>query len=239
MLIRQLKLNFHAMIADQFVVRLLLGLAAVTLWAQDPGAAMRASIEKQRAAAEIQRASTRKQAESVGAVLMPGEHVNASAPAEDLLPEPEPEHGCDPLSDSELSPLIASAASAAAIDPKLLRAVVDQESAGRPCAVSSKGAKGLMQLMPNTALDLGVDDPFDPKSNIDAGARYLKQLLEKFQGDLPQTLGAYNAGPKTVDQAGGVPKIPETQDYVKSILQKLGITRTDPPSIPPPKPIEN
>ena len=212
-----------------------MALVAVTAFAQDPAAAMRAAIEKQRAAAEIQRASARKQAESLGAILPPGEHVNSAAPAEDLLPEP----GCDPLPDTELSSLITNAATVSAIDPKLLRAVIDQESGARPCAVSSKGAKGLMQLMPATALDLGIDNPFDPKSNIDAGARYLKQLLEKFQGDLPQALGAYNAGPKTVDQAGGVPQIPETQDYVKSILQKMGITRTDPPKIQPPKPIEN
>jgi len=143
------------------------------------------------------------------------------------------------MADADIGPLIESAAKASDLQPNLLRAVIEQEAARRPCAVSPKGAKGLMQLMPDTALDLGVTDAFDPRSNVDAGARYLKQLLDKFQGDIPQALGAYNAGPKAVDQAGGIPKIRETQDYVKSILQKLGITRTDPPSIQPPKPIEN
>jgi soluble lytic murein transglycosylase-like protein len=124
-------------------------------------------------------------------------------------------------------------------NPKLLRAVMERESGFHPCAVSPKGAKGLMQLMPDTAAQLGVKDPFDPKENVDAGAHYLKQMLDRYKGDLSQALGAYNAGPAAVDQAGGVPDIPETLDYVKSILQKLAPTRTDPPSIPPPKPIEN
>ena len=96
-----------------------------------------------------------------------------------------------------------------------------------------------MQLMPETATQLGVHDPFDPKENIEAGAKYLRQLLDKYKGDMAQALGAYNAGPSTVDQSGGVPAIPETKDYVDAILKKLGITRTDPQSIQMPKPIGN
>jgi soluble lytic murein transglycosylase-like protein len=75
--------------------------------------------------------------------------------------------------------------------------------------------------MPDTAEQLAVHDVFDPKENIEAGAKYLKQLLDKYKGDLKLALGAYNAGPTTVDQAGGIPDIPETRDYVDSILKKL------------------
>lgn len=205
--------------------------------------AMRAALEKQQAAAARQRESIRKQAESVGVSLLPGGHVNGSAPFEPGEPsadaDPAAQFPCDPIADPTVAPIIDQAAKTQDLEAKLLRAVIEQESAYRPCAVSPKGAKGLMQLMPDTAEQLGVKDPFDPQENIQAGAKYLKQLLDKYKGDLPQTLGAYNAGPTAVDQAGGVPDIQETRDYVKSILQRLAPTRTDPPSTPPPKPIEN
>ena len=145
----------------------------------------------------------------------------------------------DGRTDAVAAPLIDGAAQQQGVDAKLLRAVIDQESGFRPCAVSTKGAQGLMQLMPATAEELKVDDPFDPKQSIDGGARYLKQLLDKYKGDIPQTLAAYNAGPGATDQAKGVPDIPETRAYVDAILQKLGIKRTDQPSIQTPKPIEN
>ena len=206
--------------------------------------AMRSALEKQQAAAARQRESIRKQAESVGVWLPPGGHVNGSAPSESTpeasaAGDPAAQIPCDPIADLTVAPIIDLAAKAQELEAKLLRAVIEQESAYRPCAVSPKGAKGLMQLMPDTAAQLGVKDPFDPQENIEAGAKYLKQLLDKYKGDLPQTLGAYNAGPAAVDQAGGVPDIQETRDYVKSIMQKLAPTRTDPPSIPLPKPIEN
>ena len=146
---------------------------------------------------------------------------------------------CDPLADSLAAPIIEEAAKTHKVEAKLLRAVIDQESAFRPCAVSPKGAKGMMQLMPDTAQELGVADPFDAKQNILAGAKYLKQLLDKYKGDLPQALGAYNAGANAVDQSGGVPNIQETKDYVKAIMEKLKPSRTEPPPIPPPKPIAN
>ena len=99
-----------------------------------------------------------------------------------------------------------------------------------------------MQLMPVIIEQFAVGDPFDAKANVDAGAKYLKQLMEKYKGDLSLTLGAYNAGPTAVDDAKGIPDIPETRNYVDAILQTLGkksSTRTDPPHIPMPKPIEN
>jgi soluble lytic murein transglycosylase-like protein len=93
-----------------------------------------------------------------------------------------------------------------------------------------------MQLMPATADSLQVDDPFDPKQNMEAGAKYLKQMLDKFGGDITKALGAYNAGPNSDDPAN---RIPETKNYVNSILTKMGIKHTDPQSIQTPKPIEN
>lgn len=146
---------------------------------------------------------------------------------------------CEPLADSVIAPLINANAKSQDVKPELLRAVIEQESGYRPCAVSAKGAQGLMQLMPATAQDLGVKDPFDPKENVAAGAKFLKQLVDKYKGDLPKALGAYNAGSATVDQTGGVPDIQETKDYVDAILKKLGITRTAPQNTPTPKPIGN
>ena len=188
--------------------------------------------EQQRAAMEMQRAAARKQAETVGARLKPwGEVTVEAGPAfESAKPE------CDALADSVAAPLVEGAAKEQGVDAKLLRAVIDQESGFHPCAISSKGAQGLMQLMPGTADLLQVADPFDPKENIEAGAKYLKQLLDKNGGDIAKALGAYNAGPNTDDPAD---KIPETKAYVDAILTKMGIKHTDPQSIQMPKPIGN
>ncbi len=187
-----------------------------------------------------QRAAAQKQAASVGARLMPwGEPITESGPGfESAKPESASPKAaeCDALADSVSSPLVDAAAKSQGIDAKLIRAVIDQESAFRPCAVSSKGAQGLMQLMPGTADLLQVDDAFDPKQNIEGGAKYLKQLLDKNGGDVAKALGAYNAGPNADDPAN---KIPETKAYVDAILTKLGIKRTGPQSIQTPKPIGN
>lgn len=104
------------------------------------------------------------------------------------------------------------------VDPLLIKAVILAESNFDCKAVSRKGAKGLMQLMPETAADLNVWDPFDPQANILGGACYLRQLLERFDGNLHLTLAAYNAGPTRVASFGRIPRIPETQRYVKNVL---------------------
>jgi soluble lytic murein transglycosylase-like protein len=106
------------------------------------------------------------------------------------------------------------------LSPALLEAVVWQESRWRPTAVSPKGAQGLAQLMPGTARELGVD-PRDPVANLEGGARYLRQQLNRFGGDVERALAAYNAGPGRVTRAGGVPNIPETRAYVAAILGRL------------------
>lgn len=118
----------------------------------------------------------------------------------------------------EVSNIVLEKASKYNLDPSLVHAVIKAESNGNPYAVSKKGAMGLMQLMPSTASDLRVRNPFDPEDNIDGGTRYLRYLIDKFGGDLTLALAAYNAGPKTVEKTGNVPPIPETKHYVKKVL---------------------
>ncbi len=105
------------------------------------------------------------------------------------------------------------------IDPHLIRAMIRTESGFNPKAVSKKGARGLMQLMPGTAKELKVDDVFDPKQNIEGGTRYLRSLLDTFKEDLKLALAAYNAGPTVVKKQMKVPRIPETVNYVKQVLK--------------------
>lgn len=117
----------------------------------------------------------------------------------------------------DLERLVHAAAERHRVDPVLIRAVIEAESNWNPQAVSSKGAQGLMQLVPGTAGDLGVNDPFDPEQNVDGGVRYLRMLLEKYGGDLDRALAAYNAGPGAVERAGGVPNYRETRNYVQKV----------------------
>jgi soluble lytic murein transglycosylase-like protein len=104
------------------------------------------------------------------------------------------------------------------IDPHLIRAVIRTESAFDPRAISRKGAKGLMQLMPGTARQLKVANPFDPEQNIAGGTRYLRSLLDTFRQDVRLALAAYNAGPTIVKKQQTVPQYPETLQYVKRVL---------------------
>jgi soluble lytic murein transglycosylase-like protein len=117
--------------------------------------------------------------------------------------------------------MIEEAAGREGYSPDLLRAVIRKESAFYPCAISPKGALGLMQLMPGTAANFGVDDPMNPADNLNAGAKFLGRLLTRYAGDLALALAAYNAGPGKVDAYGGVPPYPETKNYVREILSTI------------------
>jgi soluble lytic murein transglycosylase-like protein len=147
-----------------------------------------------------------------------------------------PAADCDPLPEAQVSALIEAAAARESVKPELVRAVIRQESGFRACAVSVKGAQGLMQLMPATSERFHVTDPFDPAQNVDAGTKFLRELLQRYGGDMKLALGAYNAGPARVDGVGEIPDVAETKDYVSNILNDLGISgeanSTAPPSPP-------
>lgn len=117
------------------------------------------------------------------------------------------------------------------LDPDLVRAIIRVESAFDDRAVSRKGAMGLMQLMPETARELDVDDPFDPEHNIQGGTRYLRRLLDDFGENLTLALAAYNAGPTAVRRWGDIPPYRETRDYIRRVLT---LYQGFVPSLPPP-----
>ena len=109
------------------------------------------------------------------------------------------------------------------IDPKIIRAVVEAESDYKINDVSKDGAKGLMQLMPDTAREMGVSNPFDPYDNLTGGTKYLKQMIARYPGRFDLALAAYNAGPGNVDKAKGIPNFAETRNYVDKIYRKLNL----------------
>jgi soluble lytic murein transglycosylase-like protein len=119
-------------------------------------------------------------------------------------------------------PAIESAAADSGLSANLIKAVILEESGGNRKAVSAKGAKGLMQLMDETARQVGVGNPFNPVENIRGGARYLAGLVREFKGDLELALASYNAGIGNVRKYGGIPPFRETQDYVKKVMATLG-----------------
>ena len=119
---------------------------------------------------------------------------------------------------SQLLNMVEQVAEKHGVDSKLVKALIKQESGFNPKAKSKAGAMGLMQLMPSTAKSLGVNDPFNPVQNVEGGVKYLKSMLNKYNGNIILALAAYNAGPNAVDKYSGVPPYKETQNYVKSIL---------------------
>jgi soluble lytic murein transglycosylase-like protein len=120
---------------------------------------------------------------------------------------------------AEVEQAIADAAAHHGVDPNLVKAIIKVESNFNPRAVSNKGAMGLMQLMPGTARNLKVTNPFDVHQNVDAGVKHFRQLLEDFKGDVRLSLAAYNAGERAVTSHGGIPPYQETQNYVRTITR--------------------
>ncbi|HEV3331751.1 MAG TPA: lytic transglycosylase domain-containing protein [Bryobacteraceae bacterium] len=181
------------------------------------------AIAQMEASLETQRETVRKQVPPraagqsffLSAPPKPGPPLAADALSAATAP------ACDPLPTTEVDSLVGEAAKREDLDPALLRGVMEQESAFRPCALSPKGAMGLMQLMPATATQFGVHDPFDAGQSVDAGARFLKQLLQNYGGDVPKALGAYNAGPAKVNEVNGIPPIPETVEYIRRVMMLL------------------
>lgn len=146
-----------------------------------------------------------------------------AAPAMAPAAAPQPSGISDAmLATRPFAELISTVAAAHEIDVRLVHAVIEQESNYLPRARSRKGARGLMQLMPATARQYGVRDAYDPRANLEAGIRHLKDLLSRL--DLPVALAAYNAGEGTIQRYGGLPPYAETQNYVRNILRRLGRT---------------
>lgn len=142
-----------------------------------------------------------------------------AATMDDYIPDDIPQSG-----DSDLDRLIFRTGEREGIDPRLIHAVIQQESKYDPEAKSPVGAKGLMQLMPDTAKRFHCDDPSDEACNIEAGTKYLKFLLKRFGGDVSLALAGYNAGEGSVDKYEGIPPYKETQNYVKKIVGNYGKT---------------
>jgi hypothetical protein len=184
-------------------------MAGTLAWAQQPE-----SIAKQRAA-------ILKQVEGVMGKAPAPAHSFFTVPwveTPTAISAPPP---CDPMPVADLDKLVEENSQQQGVKPELIRAVIAEESGARPCAVSGKGAEGIMQLMPATSEQFGVKDPFDPRQNVEAGTKLLKQLLVKYNNDVSLALAAYNAGAGPVDKDGGIPQIPETQNYVTDIQSKV------------------
>ena len=192
-------------------------------WAQDAAPKKLPPVTRQLSAVERQKLSVERQLQGIQRNYSPP-FAESSGVVIASAPPPE----CPPTSAAEVKPIIDREAARQKMDSRLVQAVVEAESAYSPCAVSPVGAMGLMQLMPSTAESLQVSDPYDPSQNITAGTQYLKQMLDRYGGDIAKALAAYNAGPARVDAAGGIPSIPETQEYVRKIMGK----------ITPPRPVE-
>ena len=203
-------------------MRRVLALAALALL---PAAGARADIAVLANGQTMKVASVRRDQGQVWLGLKDGGEI--ALPAADLrglVPDEVLDEVLEEIADapagSDLTALATAAARRHHLDPALVLALVQVESAFQPHAVSRKGAQGLTQLMPATAREMGVKDALDPEQNLDGGARYLSWLLSRYGGDLRRALAAYNAGPGAVDRHQGVPPYRETLQYVRRVLEK-------------------
>lgn len=165
-----------------------------------------------------------------GSVLVPADQVVTIEPEDVFTPVAA---AAQPVVKAPYRELIEAAAARYKVDADLISSVIAVESNFDPKAVSRKNARGLMQLLPETAARLGVQNIDDPKENIEAGTRYLSELLQKYGNDLVLTLAAYNAGPERVQQYGNVPPFPETISYVRRVKRGYEQSKSKPPAKTP------
>jgi soluble lytic murein transglycosylase-like protein len=155
----------------------------------------------------------------------PGAFSAALAQALNPADQPAPDAGtataAAPVPPAQIDALVQQNADIWQVDPALIKSVIANESSFNANATSSAGAQGLMQLMPETAASLGVRNPYDPAQNVAGGTRYLRSLLDRFNGNTKLAVAAYNAGPGAVEKYGDVPPYAETQNYVQNVLGSL------------------
>ncbi len=147
--------------------------------------------------------------------------------------EPDPEPTVEATPTKTTGQIVSEASEKHGVDADFIQSVIRQESSGNAKAVSKAGARGLMQLMPGTALQLGVKDSFSPEQNVHGGTQYLKELLERYNGDAVKALAAYNAGPAAVDRYKGVPPYRETRQYVQRIVRDYNKSKVGTPKEKP------
>jgi len=219
MVLRKRKLSVTRRTLSKLSLWLLLVALSPAAWSQQAAANLfpsQTAMEQQRHSLFTQRASLKRQMGERNFTSFLGVTFYG------LAPQPSYFAACSPLATDKREQLIAEAARQEAIEPDLLRAVMHHESGFRPCAVSIKGALGLMQLMPATIARFSVKDPFDPAQSVHAGAALLRNLLDSYHGDLASVLAAYNAGSVRIDNATPDTYPTETKSYVAGILKDLG-----------------
>jgi soluble lytic murein transglycosylase-like protein len=201
--------------------------AAVSLLAQDSVSRQMAAVERQKRATAGSGGSLQRQQSSVARQKAVVEAARNEKPWDlspatfDASSETAYAPACPILDWGQVRGRFEEEEKRIELPLGLLGAVARQESGLYPCAVSSAGATGLMQLMPATAAQFGVEDRFDPWQSLQGGGQFLKQLLDRYNGDLALALGAYNAGPSRVDFFGGIPPFAETRNYVENVMSRM------------------